>query len=312
MLARIFRKDAQSRRALMMLLVTAAFLFVVSISQRGTPGGALAQTSTNTPTPSSAPPLTATATAPAPTPTMAPADTSTPAAAGTVVSTAGTATTATTPAPAGTPQPATVTATVAATPAPAATAAAASTADEQPAALSSEVVPGGGGHNNVNAVNRVDNRLLVRGSVELEHVPGPSAAPVNQAQAFASCNGCQTFAIALQIALISKTASSITPQNYAVAVNYQCNGCVTVARAIQYVLQVDDPTQTPDDVRNLVDQMQDQLQALTHDNSIAQADQAEAVINNVIAQFTELGQSLNDQRQEETQPTTPGASSNFP
>src|SRR5205085_7356729 len=70
--------------------------------------------------------------------------------------------------------------------------------EEQPGATFNEELPGGGGHNNVNAVNRVDNRRLVRGSVKLVHVPGPSAAPVNEARAFASCIACQTFSVALE------------------------------------------------------------------------------------------------------------------
>jgi putative peptide zinc metalloprotease protein len=210
-----------------------------------------------------------------------------------------------------TPGAAGSTATPAATAAPAATATPTATtgtsADEQPGSTYNEEFPGGGAHNIVTANNRVDNRLLVRGSVKLDHIPGPDAGPVNEARAFASCSGCQTFSIALQVALISKTATSITPQNFASAINYQCTNCVTVARAVQYVVQVDDPTQVPDDVRNLVKQMQDQLQALSQDRSVTQSNQAEAVINGVIAQFSELSQSLYDQRQEETQPTTPGA-----
>jgi putative peptide zinc metalloprotease protein len=179
-------------------------------------------------------------------------------------------------------------------------------AEEQPGSIFAEELPGGGGHNTVNAVNRVDNRLLVRGRVELDHIPGPTAAPVNEADAFGSCTGCQTLSVGLQVALISKDASSITPQNFASAINYQCTNCVTVARALQYVVQVDDPTQTPDDVQSLVRQMQDELQSLSQDRSVTQAAQAEAVINNVIAQFSELTQNLSDQRQEQTQPDTAG------
>jgi putative peptide zinc metalloprotease protein len=291
------------RRSSVLVAIAAIALVVASAVQFEPARQAGAQaTSTSTPVATSTPdPGT-------------PAATSAPVVTATPLTTATSAPDAATATATSTPVATTLAATPAATaaPAPFATATAApaatgSSGDEQSGSTYNEELPGGGGHNAVSANNRVDNRLLVRGSVKLDHIPGPNASPVNEASAFASCTGCQTFSVALQVALISKTATSITPQNLAAAVNYQCSNCVTVARAVQYVVQVDDPTQVPDDVRDLVKQMQDQLQGLSQDRSVTQADQAEAVINSVMAQFSELGQSLYDQRQEETQPTTPGA-----
>lgn len=99
------------------------------------------------------------------------------------------------------------------------------------------------------------------------------------------------------------SATQITPQNYAVAYNFQCTGCDTVARALQFVIQVDDPDQVPDDVRRLIDSMNDQLQSAAHDRNVTDNSQVDGIVNNVIAQFSSLGQSLYDQRDEATQPT---------
>ena len=88
-----------------------------------------------------------------------------------------------------------------------------------------------------------DGKFRPKGRIQVNHIPGDNAQPVNDAEAYSSCTNCETFAIALQVDLISRTATTIAPQNIAVAVNYQCSHCSTSARAIQYVIRVDDPTQ---------------------------------------------------------------------
>ena len=177
-----------------------------------------------------------------------------------------------------------------------------------PASLSKmQTLPGGGGgaKNIVQLVNRTDGRLRVSGQVQLARVPGPSAQPTNVARALASCNGCQTYAVALQIALESWDANYIAPQNAAVAVNYQCNGCVTMARAIQYAFQVDDPAQPPPRVQELINAMNREIDAIQREaTTIAEAD---ARVDAVIADFRDLAANLREERQEATDVTTPGA-----
>jgi putative peptide zinc metalloprotease protein len=180
--------------------------------------------------------------------------------------------------------------------------------DDLPPVTSTEETAGASPQNRIVAKNRSDNRLRVRAKVQLNHIPGDSASPSNYAEGYSSCDGCQTFAVALQIDLISRDASQITPENVALALNYKCNGCHTIVRASQYVIQVDDPTQVPDRVRDLVGEMNRQLNQVASDHSVTDVGQAEAVLNGVIAQFQDLGQSLSDQRDETVDPTTPGAS----
>lgn len=133
-------------------------------------------------------------------------------------------------------------------------------------------------------------------SVELRIVPGPSVAPANFAAAYASCSDCQTVAVALQIALYQKNASTVAPENVAIALNIECTRCWTVAHAIQFAVPVDDPNNPPENVRRLMREMERELRDIsTKDFSIPEAD---ARINAVLGQFRELGTNLIRDRQE--------------
>ncbi len=164
---------------------------------------------------------------------------------------------------------------------------------------------GGGKSNIVKVINKNDGKFRLKGKIQVNRIPGDTAQPVNDAEAYASCANCETFAVALQIDLISRTATTIAPQNAAIAVNVQCSHCTTVAKAVQYVIQVDDPTQVPENVRDLVNRMQDELKAAAKDKD-ATAAQTEARVDAVIAQFTQLAQSLSTQRDQKTEDNTPG------
>ncbi|MBI3965866.1 MAG: hypothetical protein HY329_09545 [Chloroflexi bacterium] len=161
---------------------------------------------------------------------------------------------------------------------------------------------GGGGNNLVNVVNQANYQLSVRGSIQLNRIPGPSVEPVNHVMAYSSCAHCQTLGVALQINLISRTATRITPQNAALAINSDCTGCYTVARAMQYVHQVDDPTQVPPEITALLRELDRELTAIGADPRITLVE-AETRLNAVIAQFQEFAASFEERRVEMTQPT---------
>jgi putative peptide zinc metalloprotease protein len=165
---------------------------------------------------------------------------------------------------------------------------------------------GGGGKNVVQVNNQKDGKRRMRASIQLNRIPGPSVAPANLALAQASCTGCQTIAIALQIDLISTSAGHVTPQNAAVAVNYACSGCVTIAVALQYVISVDDPTQVPPEVNDLINEMERELRAIAKDKNASVRDVVSR-IDAVLTQFRSLAESLNDQRDEATESTSPDA-----
>jgi len=53
--------------------------------------------------------------------------------------------------------------------------------------------------------------------------------------AYASCTDCKTVAAAIQVVLVSGEVDSATPENVAIAINYQCTECETMAAAFQFV-----------------------------------------------------------------------------
>jgi hypothetical protein len=163
-----------------------------------------------------------------------------------------------------------------------------------------------GGKNVVQVVNRTDGAFRVDGKVQLNRIPATNAGPVNLALAYSQCRDCQTLALALQINLISTHTHSVQPQNGATAVNVQCDGCLTVARAIQYNISVDDPTNVPPSVNQLIARMKAELATIkTSSTSVANA---ESRFNAVISQFRDLAAYFKDARDQQTAPTTPGAS----
>jgi hypothetical protein len=184
--------------------------------------------------------------------------------------------------------------------------------------LSADVQMGGGGGNNIVLLeNRVNDVLTARGIVRVNQIPGPSVAPVNCAFASSTCIRCQTLSVALQIDLISRTATFIAPRNVARAQNIGCHNCQTLARALQYVIQVDDPTSVPPEVRSLAQAMNDELRVIQTDRTLT-LDQAMVRVDGVLARFQDLAASLNDQRSQAVDPlaatTTPnvGATASGP
>jgi putative peptide zinc metalloprotease protein len=205
-----------------------------------------------------------------------------------------------------------------ASPEPTPAAAAAATPSRAGPADGSDVgfkLNGAGGKNIVKITNKTDNRLIVRGRVDFNRIPADRVAPVNAAIAVASCVGCQTYAVALQINLYQRGASVVAPQNAAVAVNAGCSHCVTVARAIQYSIPVDDLASVPKDVRNLAKALDKELKGVegVYDTGTFNVYQANARINTVVSEFKTLANSLLDQYRLETAADSPspaaGASS---
>lgn len=190
------------------------------------------------------------------------------------------------------------------TPSASASGSASASPDASPAVTSEQPASGGGARNIVQYQNRQDGRLGVRGNVQLNRAPGPNVQPVNAAISIGMCSDCQTFTVALQINLISRSTSIASPQNTAVAANVGCVRCVTVARAVQYTISVDDPTQVPTDVQALVRDMDAELRSISTDRGLSARD-ANTRITAVIARFNTLAQYLRDEADEETAQDTP-------
>lgn len=173
---------------------------------------------------------------------------------------------------------------------------------------------GGGGRNVVRVVNQSDGRFILRGSVDLNRIPGPNVGPVNFAYAQASCADCRTLAVALQINLYERGAPKVTPQNAAVAVNVRCRGCATGAYAAQYVIPVDELNAVPRDVDALAREMDAELRELTaaaNQGSIA-PDDAMARLDALVERFRQLAQYLKKTTDMATEQNSPDASPSLP
>ena len=125
----------------------------------------------------------------------------------------------------------------------------------------------------------------------------PGVTCDNHAFAFAraSCTGCQTIAVALQLNFASRDARYIAPQNVAVASNDQCTGCTTIALAYQVFFTVDDPTAMPDGVRDVMQDFDAELRAVSTDPTITLAE-AESRIVAVCNRFMAFATAMDEQR----------------
>lgn len=182
--------------------------------------------------------------------------------------------------------------------------------------LGAAVVGGGGGANNMVIVdNATGGDLQVRESIQINHIPSPSVAPVNCASAISgepgplsptvdrvACTGCQTFAVALQIDLIGRNVTTFGPRNVANAQNLHCSQCLTNAIAIQSVYQVDDPTQVPPEVSSLTQAVDTEVHAIQATPGVS-PQAAGARIAAVVARYPQFVPGLNIQRSDAVDPT---------
>jgi putative peptide zinc metalloprotease protein len=160
--------------------------------------------------------------------------------------------------------------------------------------------------NVVRLVNKQDARLRIKGNIELNRISSGTAQPSNIAFAYASCTDCDTLSVALQIDLVSRSANVVSPENAAIALNYQCTRCYTRAWALQYVISVDDPRVVPDDVSRLIKAMDREMNDIRADKSIT-VEQAIGRIEAVVAEFKSHADDLRVQTSDRTDTTTPGA-----
>jgi putative peptide zinc metalloprotease protein len=85
------------------------------------------------------------------------------------------------------------------------------------------------------AVNTRDDSTLFRVSFQIIRTGADTVDNINLALAWASCEGCMTIAASFQVVLVTGDPSVVTPENYAIAVNFECTDCQTLASAYQWV-----------------------------------------------------------------------------
>lgn len=90
------------------------------------------------------------------------------------------------------------------------------------------------------AVNEEDGSSVFEVAFDIRRVSSGVVDQTNAAVAYASCESCQTVAIAIQIVLVSGTVDTVTPTNLAIALNEECTSCQTLALAYQFVFGTGD------------------------------------------------------------------------
>jgi putative peptide zinc metalloprotease protein len=88
------------------------------------------------------------------------------------------------------------------------------------------------------AINTEDGSSIFEFAFDIRRVAGDVVDETNAAVAYNECEQCRAVAVAIQIVLVVGHPSVVTPENVAVAVNYQCTLCESLAMAYQFVIGV--------------------------------------------------------------------------
>lgn len=140
------------------------------------------------------------------------------------------------------------------------------------------------------AINTKDGSSVFRFAFSLRNVAGDVVDQTNTAVAYASCEQCQTVAIALQVVLVSASSpSTIVPQNVAIAINEGCTACATAALAYQFVVGNGGPVRLTAAGRREIARIRREfgkLRGLPLDQIVARTKELVARLRNVLA--TEL------------------------
>ena len=86
------------------------------------------------------------------------------------------------------------------------------------------------------AINTKDGSSLFRFAFSVHRTVNEVIEETNIAISYASCEGCQTVAVAIQIVIVSSDPDAIVPENVALAINQECTSCDTMASAYQFVV----------------------------------------------------------------------------
>jgi putative peptide zinc metalloprotease protein len=155
------------------------------------------------------------------------------------------------------------------------------------AAVALSGAPAQAGDSTAVAINTKDGSTIVKVVFDIERiVMGHDVDTTNAAVAVASCNSCETVAIAIQIVLASGSPSVVVPQNIAIAMNVDCNLCQTLADAYQYVYAGEDRMTFTKDGTDRIKEIQKQLHDL--EKSGLPIEQIQARVEELTAQIQDV------------------------
>lgn len=117
--------------------------------------------------------------------------------------------------------------------------------------------------NSAVAINDQDDSYVWRQAVKITRVNQDTADVGNGAVASASCARCRTVAVAVQVVLITRDASVVTPTNFAFAYNDGCiTACATYAGAWQIIVTTRTPVHFTEAGNERIDAFREHLRTL--------------------------------------------------
>lgn len=159
------------------------------------------------------------------------------------------------------------------------------------------------------AVNLEDGAELLRFAFKVVRANQEVVDQSNAAVAYASCEECRTIAVAFQVVLVMSDPEIATPENVALAVNYECTACETLASAYQFVYSVPEGFHFSAEARREIARIRKALRELIQSGRPVDAMQAEidaladelrAIIRNEIDTFDQRARDRDDVEQRET------------
>src|SRR4051794_24705969 len=111
-------------------------------------------------------------------------------------------------------------------------------------------------------VNQRDDSEVYRLMLQIRRATGDVVDTTNVAAAVASCDYCQTVAIALQGVLVMSDPSIFIPENMALAINVDCDFCQTLASAYQTLVQTGGPVHFTAEGNREIAEIRQELESL--------------------------------------------------
>jgi hypothetical protein len=112
------------------------------------------------------------------------------------------------------------------------------------------------------AINVKDDVYEWRQAFKITRVAGDTVDQSNGAAAVSSCERCRTAAVAFQVVIATGTASTVTPENVAIALNQECLTCATYAGAFQLIVTPHTPMHFTEIGNDRIDQIRAELKTL--------------------------------------------------
>jgi putative peptide zinc metalloprotease protein len=112
------------------------------------------------------------------------------------------------------------------------------------------------------AVNLKDGAEVLKFAFKVVRVNRDVVDQRNAAVAYASCEACRTIAVAFQIVLVMSDPQVVTPENVALALNYECQSCETLASAYQFVFSVPEGFRFSSDAKRQIAEIRRALREL--------------------------------------------------